>query len=106
MKSETNQGYEVQVRVGAVTCESYLFFCREAGDLLLEPGDEVILVAKHNQRSDGLAHSCIGDSTFFERVKNVFARTRVLGRMTGKDSEDSWMTLKEAINEARSSNVH
>lgn len=47
MKSETNQGNEVQVRIGQVTMDSYLFFPREFGDLLIEPGDEVILAVKH-----------------------------------------------------------
>lgn len=45
MKSEANNNRNIQVRMGAVTHESYFFFSRELGDLILEPGDEIILVA-------------------------------------------------------------
>jgi len=100
VKSETNQGYEVQVRIGQVTCESYLFFPREAGDLLIEPGDEVILVVKHSKYNSPYAHSWIGDSAFFEKVKRVFATTQVMDRLKDRET-DPWRILKDAINKAR-----
>lgn len=102
MKSEINQGYEVQVRVGQVTMDSYLFFPREFGDLLIEPGDELILVVRHSKRNGNLgAGSWIGDSRFFEKVNNTFTSVQVMDRLKQRPSSDPWQTLKEAINKAR-----
>jgi len=100
MRSETNQGYEVQVRTGSVTLESYLFFPRQVGDLLLEPGDEIILAVRQNRQAYP-TRSSIGDSAFFEKVKNHFYSTQVLDRLTGRPETDSWRMLKDAINKAR-----
>ena len=44
MKSETNNNLDVQMRSGSVTKEAHLCFSRETGgDLLIEPGDLVVL---------------------------------------------------------------
>jgi len=102
MKSEINQGYDVQVREGAVTMDSYLFFPREFGDLLIEPGDEVLLVVRHNIGNSEKHGSWIGDSRFFEKVKNHVIGTEVMDRLKGKKvTDDPWNILKEAINKAR-----
>ena len=54
--------------MGSITQDSYLFFSSKLGDLLLEPGDEIILVARHRNHEE--ESGGWGDSRFFEGVKN------------------------------------
>jgi len=93
MKSETERGYRTQIRIGQVTQDSYLFFPRELGDLLLEPGDEVIIVARSSQEYPS-------DPDFFEKVKSKVTSTEVLDRLKNRET-DEWDVLRKAIIEAK-----
>ena len=100
MKSEVDQRKKVQVRMGAVTLESYIFFPRELGDLLLEPGDEVILVARQGEGNRRFRDA--KKDSIFEKVRGTIASKLVLDRMKGRgenDYHDILNQVKEAIRE-------
>ena len=99
MRSELNNKNKIQIRTGRIVHDSYLFFPRELGDLLLEPGDEIILIArnKFNYRPD------LDTEIFLDNRKGIFNKIRkhliteqAIHRLSNRKF-NSFDCLKEAI---------
>jgi hypothetical protein len=102
MRSETHLTRKTQVRVGKVSLESYIFFPRGLGDLLLEPGDEVIIVAREGNHADCCDYRCGKKDTIFERVRTRVVSMIAENRFTGKGGED-YEEVLNAVKEAMGS---
>lgn len=88
MLSEKNSKQRVQVRIGHITLSSYLFFPSTIGDLILKPGDEIILVARSGQSGQPKYRGALRKTSIFDKVREKMASKAVLARMTNKEIDD------------------
>lgn len=99
MKSERNNQNKIQVRIGTIAHNSYLFFPRELGDLLLEPGDEIILVSKSKYRYQGSSRiSFEGRKGIFYKIRKHLITEEAAHKLVNR-TFDAFGCLKDAINE-------
>jgi len=98
MRSEHKQSNKVQIRIGPIVHESYLFFSRELGDLILEPGDEVILVARNKKPGYWATNAIFPENRkgIFNKIRKHLITQEATHRLANKEF-NAFDCLKEAI---------